>query len=237
MHPNSLAGYPISMSMPVAPGRYAAPRGRRRFAAIAFAGLVAAAVLIVSPRSGEPGGTIRPPRGGAITVVSIALDDSEARARSGREPLRADSTIAAVSSSARAEIAPADPAPTDAPGVGTAGLTAAISGAIADDPAAGLFDLRYREQLTAHLRRFVRYPREPGASRLNGTVRVRARLARDGSIVDLRVVGSAGASLDQAALDSLWRAEPLPAVPAILPVPWEVEIPVGFDSASHLTRS
>ncbi|MGE4322801.1 MAG: energy transducer TonB [Sphingobium sp.] len=101
----------------------------------------------------------------------------------------------------------------------------ALAGLLAD-PAAGGGAADY----PAILRRHIAAHRETvsvGRGR-SGTVVVRFRVTRDGLIVDARVLHSRGAELDEAALATLWRSEPFPAVPRHLAVPLEVDVPIDF---------
>lgn len=97
---------------------------------------------------------------------------------------------------------------------------------LADDPAAGGGVLDYglilRRHLEAHGRNAQGRSRRPG-SRL-ATLRV--RVAREGQVIDARVLRSADADVGELALAALWSADPLPAVPAILPAPLEVDVPI-----------
>lgn len=108
---------------------------------------------------------------------------------------------------------------------GDTGLDQVIAGVLADDPLGG--NDWYRAQLRYHL---AAHRRTPGAGRgaRQGTVVIRFTLSREGRVVDARVVTSRGASLDQAALATLWDAEPMPPVPSSLPAPIEIDMPVDF---------
>lgn len=106
-----------------------------------------------------------------------------------------------------------------------AALNEAIAGAVADDPLGGAERADYRSRLMRHIMRFRQPLREAGAT---GTVIVRFRVDRTGAIVDARVVSTHGPVLDEAALATLWRAEPLPGVPAHMAAPLDVEMPIDF---------
>lgn len=83
--------------------------------------------------------------------------------------------------------------------------------------------------LLAHLERFRRYPPRARAARQQGIVHVRFRMNRAGMVLDAQVVrGSGSVSLDQAALDTFRRAQPLPAIPPDRPDQLELTIPVEF---------
>lgn len=111
---------------------------------------------------------------------------------------------------------------------GDASLRDAIAGAMADDPVAGGDWLSYEALLRRHIARHSQYPDKGGGRGRTGVVVVRFNVDRDGLVVDARVLTTQGASLDEAALAALWRAEPLPGVPAALPTPLEIDVPIDF---------
>lgn len=96
-------------------------------------------------------------------------------------------------------------------------------------PMGAALDNAYQRLLLRHIRTFRLYPTDAVKRRAEGVVVVRFRISRDGAIEEAWVARrSRDVALDRAALDTLWRAEPLPAVPAELPAPLEVELPVPF---------
>jgi periplasmic protein TonB len=97
---------------------------------------------------------------------------------------------------------------------------------VAPDPAT----LQFRATLLRHIARFQRYPRAAHADALEGTVKAMFAVKRDGRLLGVWITGSSGkAILDQAAIDTIQRAQPLPPIPAALPDPISVEISLGFD--------
>ena len=75
----------------------------------------------------------------------------------------------------------------------------------------------WRRAIVAHLGRHKRYPAQARSRRNEGEVAVRFRINRAGQIVSASVLRSSGSSLlDQAALDLLRRAQPLPSFPKSL---------------------
>lgn len=87
----------------------------------------------------------------------------------------------------------------------------------------------WEAQLLAHLEHYRRFPSRARAARQQGTVQIRFRMNRAGSVLTASVVkGSGFTTLDQAALDTLKRAEPLPAIPQDMPDEVELTIPVEF---------
>lgn len=83
--------------------------------------------------------------------------------------------------------------------------------------------------LLAHLEKYRRYPARARAAKQQGVVHVRFRMNRAGSVLSASVQQSSGfATLDRAALDTLRRAEPLPAIPDDMPDQVELTLPVEF---------
>lgn len=87
----------------------------------------------------------------------------------------------------------------------------------------------YQSTLFAHVLRYRYYPDEARAARLRGAVRVQFAMTRDGRIMAAWVETSSGHMLlDDAALEALRRAQPLPAIPAELPDQLEVLLPLDY---------
>ncbi len=87
-------------------------------------------------------------------------------------------------------------------------LTYAFAGpALAQQPA-------FMSELSQHIARFRYYPALASVLDVQGTAMVIFTLTRDGSLLDSRIVTSAGdEDLDQAALETLKKAQPLPKIP------------------------
>jgi protein TonB len=111
---------------------------------------------------------------------------------------------------------------------GDASLGDMIASVLADDPAGGGDWISYEAILRRHIARYRQHPDKAGGRGRTGIVVVRFNVDRDGRIVDARILKTQGASLDEAALAALWRAEPLPVVPAALPTPLEIDVPIDF---------
>ena len=87
----------------------------------------------------------------------------------------------------------------------------------------------WEARLLAHLERYRRFPARARAARQQGTAHIRFRMNRAGSVLTASVLRSSGSvTLDQAALDTLKRAQPLPAIPEDRPDEIELTIPVEF---------
>jgi protein TonB len=192
--------------------------------------LVALLVLFPGLRGGSPAG-FGESTGKSLTVFS--LPDGSTAAGKSDDPEAGAARDADTDTEAQGRVAAerqaeagggADAGRKHGKG-GDTGLDQAIAGAVADDPLGG--NDWYRSQLRYHL---VAHRRTPGAGRgaRQGTVVIRFTLSREGRVIDARVVMSRGASLDQAALATLWDAEPMPPVPSSLPAPIEIDMPVDF---------
>lgn len=83
--------------------------------------------------------------------------------------------------------------------------------------------------LLAHLGRFRQYPARARAARQTGVVQVRFRMNRAGMVSEARVIRSSGSvTLDQAAIETLRRAQPLPPIPPDRPDTLDLTVPVEF---------
>lgn len=115
---------------------------------------------------------------------------------------------------------------------GAADLGDELAQLLADDPVSGGGKASYETILRRHISAHSRAPADRRGRRLTGMVIVRFRVERDGQIVDARVLRSRGAKLDEAALATLWRSEPLPSVPDHYSAPLEVDMPIDFQMSS-----
>lgn len=89
----------------------------------------------------------------------------------------------------------------------------------------------YKGKVVAKLRRAKRYPRQAQRRRLTGTARVAFTISRTGSVSGIRLTRSSGhALLDEAALDMVRRASPMPKFPGdITAAQMRLQVPVRFD--------
>ncbi|GAB2186016.1 energy transducer TonB [Roseibium sp. LAB1] len=89
----------------------------------------------------------------------------------------------------------------------------------------------YQGKVVAKLRRAKRYPREAKRQRLEGTVSVSFTILSSGAVSGIRVTLSSGHPvLDQAALDMVRRAAPMPKFPDDIRVArMNMQVPVRFD--------
>jgi len=84
-------------------------------------------------------------------------------------------------------------------------------------------------RVLARLEKFRRYPGAARSARQQGVVYIRFRMNRGGRVLSSSLVRSSGfPALDQAALETLRRADPLPKIPADRPDEIELSVPVEF---------
>ena len=132
-------------------------------------------------------------------------------------------TPANVASQALAELPAEEPAASE-PAFPSAGLKAM------PDTVPNTAKMTFRSELLRHIARFQRYPRSAERQHLQGTVRTGFSMDRDGRVLSVWVRTSSGQQvLDQAAIDTIRRAQPLPRIPAALPDSLKVDISLGFD--------
>jgi protein TonB len=89
----------------------------------------------------------------------------------------------------------------------------------------------YQGKVVAKLRRAKRYPRKAKRQRLVGTVDVGFTISSNGAVSGIRITRSSGhPALDQAALDMVRRASPMPKFPGDIRVArMNMQVPVLFD--------
>ncbi|MGE0501848.1 MAG: TonB family protein [Rhizobiaceae bacterium] len=86
----------------------------------------------------------------------------------------------------------------------------------------------YPGKVVSKLRRALRYPAEARAKRLKGEVQVAFTVSANGSVGGIRVVRSSGSPvLDKAAIDTVRRAAPFPAIPDGR-ANWPFTVPLAF---------
>lgn len=97
-------------------------------------------------------------------------------------------------------------------------------------PAPANEDVRaYQRALLAHIERYRGYPPEERSRRVEGTVLVRFAMTRQGDVLEAWVDRSSGViALDNEAVATVRRAQPLPIIPASLPDRLSIALPVSF---------
>lgn len=107
-----------------------------------------------------------------------------------------------------------------------AAATAPDPGAVSD----------YYQLVQAHLTRYHAYPAALTA-RPVGMVRLGLIVQRDGRIMDAWIENSSGvAALDDAALETLRMADPLPALPKTLPGAIDLVVPLRYEARLKTSR-
>lgn len=112
---------------------------------------------------------------------------------------------------------------------GHALLPAAVSAPAAPQNPIVPQNQKFAARLAAHIASFKHYPAAGKTPQPSGTVILRFTLARDGSINDMRIFKSSGhPDLDNAAIETLKRAQPLPPLPATMTAPAVFALPFRF---------
>lgn len=115
-----------------------------------------------------------------------------------------------------------------APNAGNAKFDADLARLLADDPLAGAGRSAYGTILRKHIAANSQRRGDHIGRGDAGLVVLRFRVARDGRVVDARVLRSPNSLVGEKALAALWRSEPLPQVPDELAAPIEVDVPIDF---------
>ncbi len=123
--------------------------------------------------------------------------------------------------------APVSEAPGDRGG-GTQGAPAAEGLQTASTASAA--GSNYRARLLAHIQPFRRYPTQAEAVAAHGVTQLIFRVDQDGNVMGVWIKSSSGfEALDNEAMATVLRAQPMPHVPAGLPSPLTVQLPVSFN--------
>lgn len=107
-------------------------------------------------------------------------------------------------------------------------FNAELASLLAEDPFAGAGKSAYGAVLRKHIAAHSRHRGDRIGRSDAGLVVLRFRVARDGRVVDARVLRSPNSLIGEKALAALWRSEPLPGVPGELVAPLEVDVPIDF---------
>lgn len=191
------------------------------------------AALVLTP-SGRVGAPMAGEEG--ITVLDVRIVSADDMMGATAED---DAAEDGVTESARAEPQSDASTPEPTPPVRVAGQGQGANMAFAEQAAGqpgqrvtasdGALRSNYQSTLFAHVLRYRYYPEDARPDRLRGIVRVQFAMSRDGRILSAWVQTSSGHPLlDEAALDALRRAQPLPAIPAELPGEMEVLLPLDY---------
>jgi protein TonB len=90
--------------------------------------------------------------------------------------------------------------------------------------------IKFQQALLRHVARYQHYPNGARPGRLRGSVETLFSMRRDGTIVGVWVKASSGqAVLDNAAMDTIRRAQPLPSIPSDLPDRLNIQVTLVFD--------
>nr|WP_316629369.1 TonB family protein [uncultured Brevundimonas sp.] len=186
----------------------------------ALHGGMAAAILVSAPPM-VSGAQIEPEP--AITVELFRAGDMAsggAPAKAERKPDLSAASNTPASNTVLASKMSADKGAGSSPASGDA-VSASPSPAVLSD---------YYRRLETHLARFHTYPALE-RRRPQGLARVGLIVNRDGHVLDTWIETSSGSpELDEAALQTVRRSDPLPALPGNLPGSIDLIVPLNFDA-------
>lgn len=207
------------------------PPLRQRAAIMAAVALLHLAIFALVLAGFHASGVLRGPSqhsGTSLTVLNLA-DRSPAAASTAETATPTTGTVPGSGPAPDPREKPVHAPAVEGGGVaGDAQLGDALAAALADNPFAGAGRADYLHVLRAHIARHRKSPDGAGGRLRLGTAVIRINLDREGAIIDARVLKTQGSTLDEAALATLWRSEPLPAVPSDLPAPLSVDVPIQF---------
>lgn len=243
---DAISGRALSRDMPRVPiERHGyEPSGSGRvfggIGTIAFCSLIAAGLLVTLDRFDRPTAVSAPLVVSLLPIATVPRPQPKVEkpkppkeTAPGREPPRAEPVARplvplpappvpaagpqrpAPDAKPQAEAAPAPPSP-------------APARPQAQTPASHGPDT-WEGRVLARLERFRRYPNEAEHARQQGTAYLRFRIDRDGHVLSSSLERSSGyPALDEAAMETLRRADPLPKIPADRPDQIELLVPIEF---------
>jgi periplasmic protein TonB len=128
------------------------------------------------------------------------------------------------------ETASITPVPSDNVSAGSAASQTFTLSLPTDGRNAGIIS-EFQRQLFAHIETYRQYPLAARRARIQGTVELMFAMDRNGIVLGVWIKRSSGYPvLDKEAVATVLRAQPLPAIPAKLPDPLNITLPVSFGS-------
>lgn len=209
-------------------GRRAVPNGRGLGTAIALSlflhigGIILFSLAHIG--NGAAGSRVAE-NGEPLTVELLAPEPAAGPSRAGG----GDPDVRELSfTQERSDMALRMKGASNVPAAGNAKFDAELASLLADDPLMGAGKSAYGAILRKHIAAHSRRRGDRIGRNDAGLVILRFRVARDGRVVDARVLRSPNGLIGEKALAALWRSEPLPQVPGELVAPVEVDVPIDF---------
>lgn len=142
--------------------------------------------------------------------------------------LQTDSLMDAPERAIPKDTAPVTPAPSERPSASTPSQPPSSSAPRTAVPSGTA--TAFQRLLASHIARYRRFPSGARAGQMSGVVQVMFAMRRDGTVTETWVRTSSGDwLLDQAATETVLRAQPLPTIPPDMPDTLTVLLPVSFD--------
>lgn len=199
--------------------------------------LMLAGVFVDLTRTGEGGREPKTPAAEPGFSVSLVRPEPAARpampARAAPvrhlRPLVLHAPASAASAPAVAGPPPSPAAAATPPAGETHGVDGAVLAQASATPAQSQGRSDFRQRLFDHIERFVAYPSDVRTDGVYGTAEVLFRMDRNGKVLGVWLRRTSGfQALDAAAIAAIWRAQPLPPIPADLPDTLDIAAPVQF---------
>jgi len=189
-------------------------REARRYAVVAIAITLALFALVPNLRKSP---TPLGPQGSGFVPVRILAAGAEEASAAIPEP----KSVVVVRAIARPKAS--RPSPSVIPTRNLSNQAGGAQAYFAED------QVRYEEELSNRIAKYIRYPRAALRVCPSGTTHIRVQVNRAGQLLSIVVEQSSGCVIiDNEAVETVRRAQPLPPVPAILPEQMTVHIPLSF---------
>jgi protein TonB len=175
--------------------------------------------------------TVIGPREQPTTVMVRLVPNRQVDSSPAPAPVAVNgiAALAAISPDQSNQAAPATPPPATAvtPEKALASMMASREAAPA---ARSESAMKYQQAVLRHIGRYQRYPIAARKNHLQGTVQASVSMRRDGSLLDVWVEKSSGVIiLDNEAIETIRRAQPLPPIPSELPDAINIHVSLAFD--------
>jgi len=230
------AGARITSYAPIERYGYQPSRSGRLFGGVGSAATCALFAIGLFVTLGEVRHAKRPPTTLTVTLLP-ATTPQPPRPKPVARPRPVEQTVQALAPTPVVPIAapvllPAPQTPLPQPAAADPQAVAPsppAAAAASPQPPASHGPDKWEGRVLARLERFRRYPPDAEHARQQGIAYIRFRIDRSGHVLSASLERSSGiAALDQAAMETLHRADPLPQIPPDRPDEIEITVPIEF---------